>query len=120
MLARVLTIAVALVLLSSLAVRYRRGRISLRKAMFWAGPWVLVTIVMLSPALADALAVRLGLEDSNGIDLMVYLGVGVAFFLLHRIFLHLDRLEQSLTRLVRHQALSDAAESQQPTTAKRR
>ena len=45
---------------------------------------------------------------------MVYLGVGVAFFLLHRVFLRLDRLERSLTRLVRHQALSDAAEGEPP------
>ncbi len=118
MLARVLTIVVALMLVSSLAVRYRRGRISLRKAMFWAGPWLLVAIVMLSPTLADAVAVRLGLQDANGIDLVVYLGVGVAFFLLYRIFLRLDHLERTLTRLVRHQALSDAAESRQSTTAK--
>lgn len=109
MLARILTIVVALVLLGSLATRYRRGRISLRKALFWAGPWVGVVIVMLSPRLADAVAAALGLEDANGIDLVVYLGVAFAYFLLHRLVLRLDRIEHSLTRLVRHQAMSDAA-----------
>lgn len=114
MLARLLTLVAAALLLASLAVRYQRGRISLRKAMFWAAPWVFVAIVMLSPSLADAVAMRLGLEDANGIDLVVYLGVAVAFFFLHRIFLRIDRLEQSLTRLVRHQALSDAVEDEPP------
>ena len=117
MLARLLTLAVAVLLLASLAVRYRRGRLSLRKAMVWAAPWMFLVVVMLSPSLADVMARELGLEDANGIDLVVYLGVGVAFFFLHRIFLRLDRLEQSVTRLVRHQALSEAAEGDGPPTA---
>jgi hypothetical protein len=117
MLARLLTLAGAVLLLASLAVRYHRGRISLRKAMFWAAPWVFLAIVMLSPSLADAVAMRLGLEDANGIDLVVYLGVGVAFFFLHRIFLRIDRLEQSLTRLARHQALREAAGGEPPAAA---
>ncbi len=118
MLARLLTLAGAILLLASLAVRYRRGRMSLRKAMFWAAPWVFLAVVMLSPSLADAVAMRLGLEDANGIDLVVYLGIAVAFFFLHRIFLRIDRLEQSLTRLVRHQALSEAAEGDPPSAGK--
>ena len=117
MLARLLTLAVAVLLLASLAVRYRRGRISLRKAMVWAAPWVFLAVVMLSPSLADAVAMRLGLEDANGIDLVVYLGVGVAFFFLHRISLRIDRLEQSITRLARHQALGEASEGDPPPAA---
>lgn len=101
-------------LLVSLGVRYWRGRISLRKAVFWAAPWVFLAIVMLSPSLADTVARQLGLEDANGIDLVVYLGVAVAFVFLHRIFLRIDRLEQSVTRLARHQALSQTAEGEPP------
>ena len=114
MLARVLTVAIALLLLVSLAARYRRGRISLRAAMFWAAPWVVVTIVMLSPPLADAVALYLGLEDTTGVDLLAYLGIGAAFYLLYRIFLRLDRLERALTRLVRHQGIRDAGGSGEP------
>lgn len=114
MLARLLTFAAAVLLLASLGVRYWRGRISLRKALVWAAPWAFLAVIMLSPSLADALARRLGLEDANGIDLVVYLGVAVAFFFLHRIFLRIDRLEQSVTRLARHQALSQTAEGEPP------
>ncbi len=108
MIARFVTLVVALFLLGRLGVRYKRGELSLRRSLFWAGPWIVLTIVMLSPDLVDTLATRAGVETATGIDFMAYIAVGVAFYILYRLFIRLDRIERDLTKLVRHLALIEA------------
>jgi hypothetical protein len=90
--------------------RYRRREISLRRAFFWVGLWLGVLVVMLWPGLADLAAAQLGIETATGIDFLVYVAVGVSFYLLFRVFVRLDDIERDLTRLVRHLALRDESE----------
>ena len=108
MAARIITLLVVLLLLARLWLRYKREGISLRRTLVWTLPWLGLGVVMLSPSLADRTAILLGLETATGIDLMAYVAVGVAFYLLFRIFVRLDRAERDLTALTRQLALRDA------------
>ena len=110
MIARILTVFIVLVLLARLHLRYRRGEISLRRMLFWTVPWIGVGLVMLSPEWADTLALFLGIETATGVDFLTYVAVGVAFYLLFRLFIRLDHIERHLTTLARHSALRDGSE----------
>lgn len=110
MLIRITTLLVVLVLLLRLIQRYRRGEMSLRRTLFWSLPWVAAAIVMLSPELADRIAVRLGVVTATGVDFLVYVAVGILSYGFFRLFIRLDRIERDLTKLVRHVAIREASD----------
>lgn len=112
MVARTLALFVVVLMLSRLSLRYRRERISLRRLLVWSLPWLGLGIVMLLPNLADEIARLLGLETATGIDLMAYVAVGVAFYLLFRIFVRLDQVERDMTALTRQLALKEAVDDE--------
>ncbi len=107
MLIRIATLLVVALLLARLAQRYRRREMSLRRILFWSLPWLAVAVVMLSPELADAIAVRLGVVTATGVDFLVYIAVGLLFYGFFRLYIRLDRAERDLTRLVRHIAIRE-------------
>lgn len=108
MIARLIALFVVLLMLGRLWLRRRQEKISLRRMFVWSLPWLGLGVVMLSPSMADEIASLLGLETATGIDLMAYVAVGVAFYLLFRVFVRLDEAERDLTTLTRELALRDA------------
>ena len=57
------------------------------------------------------MAERIGVIAS-GIELVVYLSVVIAFYLIFRIFVRLDRIEKNITKVVREVAIRDARETE--------
>lgn len=105
MLIQILTIIAVLYLLSRVGGQFKRKQITGKEALFWALVWFAVGVVVLYPKLTDRLASGLGLQSAKGIDLVVYAGVAVVFYLVFRIFIRLDRMERVITTIVRHLAL---------------
>ena len=62
------------------------------------------------PSLADKIASYVGLQTATGIDLVVYIAVGLAFYLIFRLFVHIERIERDITKIIRHVALKDEHE----------
>jgi hypothetical protein len=98
---------VVVVLLLRLVQRYRQKQVSLRRFLFFGAVWLGSGIVVLWPEIADRVAAGMGLETATGIDFVVYVAVGVAFYMLFWLFVRLDRIERDLTTIVRHLALHD-------------
>jgi hypothetical protein len=89
---------------------------SLRKAAVWATLWLTVAVTVVFPeATVDRIAGWVGVETATGIDFAVYLAVGLGYYLLYRVFVRLDRLQQETTRLVRHLALRDGEPEDAPS-----
>jgi hypothetical protein len=116
MIARVIALFVVVLMLTRLWMRHRRDKISLRRMLVWSSPWLGLGIVMLSPRLADEIAGFLGLETATGIDLVAYVAVGVAFYLLFRVFVRLDQVEHHLTVLTRQLAIERAEHESPPNS----
>ncbi|MDP3995523.1 MAG: DUF2304 family protein [Patescibacteria group bacterium] len=110
MLIQIITIVVVLFLLTRVGSRLKRREITLKEALFWALLWFGVGVVVLYPQLADRAAALVGLQTSTGIDLAVYIAVGLAFYLIFRLFVHIERVERDITKIVRHVALKDTDE----------
>lgn len=72
---------------------------------WWLVLWLVVLVVFWVPDSTGYLALTLGI--TRGADLMVYVSVLVIFYLLFKIFMRLNKIEESITKLVRQRALSE-------------
>lgn len=88
--------------------RMREGVISIREAVLWTCIWLGAAIVIALPNTTTVVAQLLGV--GRGVDLVVYGAIVLLFFLLFKIFVHLDKLESKLTDIVRKDALRDLRE----------
>ncbi|OIO49957.1 MAG: hypothetical protein CO042_01795 [Parcubacteria group bacterium CG_4_9_14_0_2_um_filter_41_8] len=107
MLIQIITIIVVLYLLTRVGAKLKRKDITLKEAFLWGVLWLGVGIVVLYPSLADKIASYVGLQTATGIDLVVYLAVGLAFYLIFRLFVHIERIERDITKIIRQVALKD-------------
>ena len=82
------------------------GTLDRRKLLLWLSFWVIVVIVSLLPQTTSILATLLGV--GRGVDLVLYVSVVVLFYALFQTSRKVDRLERSLTELVRRLALRAA------------
>jgi hypothetical protein len=107
---QIITTIVVLFLISRVGTRFKNKEITFKEAVFWGVLWFGVGIVVLFPDIADTIASRIGIQTATGIDLVVYIAVGLAFYLIFRMFVHIERLERDITKVVRHIALKDKDE----------
>ena len=107
MLIQIITIIVVLFLITRVGIKLKRREITFREALFWALLWFGVGLVVLYPQITDRAASYIGLQTATGIDLVVYIAVGLAFYLIFRLFVHIERVERDITNIVRHLALKD-------------
>ncbi len=98
-----LLVLAMLIALSVVWKRLREGVIGFREAILWSIVWIAAGVVVILPETTSVLARVLGV--GRGVDVAVYAGIVLLFFLVFKIFIHLDRLEAKMTELVRHDAL---------------
>lgn len=99
------------ILVAMLLVTMRRAYQSVipwREAIGWSALWIVAAVIILLPQTTSIIANLTGV--GRGVDLVVYVSVTLLFVLVFRLFLTLDRLDQTLTELVRRDALRDAKE----------
>lgn len=102
---QIVTVIIALFLLTRVGAKFKRKEITLKEALFWGILWFAVGVVVLYPRLTDQLASYIGLQTATGIDLVVYVAVGVVFYLVFRLFVRVERIERDITKIVRHCAI---------------
>ena len=110
MIIQIITTIVVLYLITRVGSKLKRKEINFKEAVFWGVLWFSVGVVVLYPQLADKVASYVGLQTATGIDLVVYIAVGLAFYLIFRLFVHIERIERDITKVVRHIALKDKDE----------
>tara|TARA_Y100000310_G_C20440008_1_gene695627 strand:+ start:531 stop:866 length:336 start_codon:yes stop_codon:yes gene_type:complete len=110
MLIQIITIIVVLFLITRVGTRLKRKEITFKEAVYWGVLWFGVGIVVLYPQIADKIASYIGLRTATGIDLVVYIAVGLAFYLIFRLFVHIERIERDITKVIRHMTLKDKHE----------
>ena len=102
---QIVLIAFAAFAISRVVLRFRRGGMPLWQLAAWTFFWAMAIVVVLRPETASALARVLGV--GRGADVIVYLAVVAAFYLIFRLFAKLEDVERQITRLVRDEALRD-------------
>lgn len=94
-------IGIAGILISVL--RFRDSRTSPGGLILWLILWVSVIFFSLRPSFSTEIANILGI--GRGLDFLLIIGILGAYYLLFRIYLMVDRLQQDITELVHEIAL---------------
>lgn len=84
----------------------RRGRLSRGGAAFWSLLWLAMGVAIAKPDLTVVLARGLGID--RGADLVFYFGIVVMFVGFFAVMARLRRIEENITLISRHIALSEA------------
>lgn len=105
MLIQILLIAFMVFALSRVVVRYRGGELSPGMSLFWVVLWLVAGAVVLKPNSTTEVAHLLGV--GRGVDLLFYVSITALFYFIFRLFIRFEKMERSLTEIVRHKALRD-------------
>ena len=85
--------------------------------LFWILVWVGAAVIISHPDTSTFLADLVGI--GRGADLILYVSFLIVFYLIFRIHLMLNRLEQEITQIVRSMALEQLREPINPTSEHR-
>jgi small membrane protein len=91
---------------------YKRRGIRTVEFLFWCVVWLGTALVVTFPDATSLIAHQLGI--GRGVDLIIYMTLVLSFYLIFRIHLTLDRLEQEITEIVRTIALAQLTEPDEP------
>lgn len=90
---------------SRVFLRYRDDSVSLFGLIFWSMIWIGFLIVLFIPNTTEFLAKKFGI--GRGVDVFVYSGIVILFYLIYRIYVKLESLEREITQIVREDSLRD-------------
>lgn len=101
-----LLLLILIVLAFSRAVLRARARaISVRAFFAWSVVWIAAALVVAWPESVNRIADVVGV--GRGADVVLYVAVVGMFYLLFRVFMRIESIERSLTKIVREDALKD-------------
>jgi len=93
---------------AALVITWRRVRqriIHVREAIAWSFVWIVASIIVLLPDITTRIANLFGV--GRGVDVVIYASVAILFLLIFRLFLQHEKLERTISDLVRETALKD-------------
>lgn len=96
---QIIAIIIALFAVSRAFLRLREHKISVISFIFWAIVWIAVVTVAFIPNATSYFSSFLGI--GRGIDFVVYLSILLLFYLIFRIYVSLEALNSSITKLTR-------------------
>ena len=95
----------ALFAITRVVVRARARDIPTVWAIIWTLVWLGAVVVSVLPQTTDLLAARVGI--GRGADLLVYISILALFYLVFRLVVKIESMQQETTKLVRSIALKD-------------
>lgn len=84
-------------------LRFKDRKISGYELGFWSLLWIAVLAVLFMPNITQPIARMLNI--GRGIDVAVYLSIVVLFYLIFRVYVKLEGVEQEITKVVRQNSL---------------
>ncbi|PIN70370.1 hypothetical protein COV93_01810 [Candidatus Woesearchaeota archaeon CG11_big_fil_rev_8_21_14_0_20_43_8] len=84
-------------------LRLKDNEISVSEFIFWILIWALVLVVIFIPKITIKISGMLGI--GRGIDLVIYFSILLLFYLVFRIYVKIEKVEQEITTIVREVSL---------------
>lgn len=82
---------------------YKNGKVSTKITIFWIFSCFILVLISLIPDLTTFLAKYLGI--GRGIDLLFIVGILGAYYLLFRLYLKIENINQDINKLVTETAI---------------
>jgi hypothetical protein len=101
-----LIIIIAALLIGKTLVKFQNNKLDLKQAIIWVIVWIVLLIVALLPQIMGVPAAILGIN--RGIDVFVYLGIVILFYVCFMLYNKLENLRSKVTKLIRIIAIQQA------------
>lgn len=102
---QILILLFAVFAISRAVRQFRHGALTILWLIFWIVFWFVVAGVTLSPQTTDTIAKIAGV--GRGADFVIYLSLIALFYLVFRLFVKIEDVEQEITKLVRRIAMEE-------------
>lgn len=86
-------------------MQFRKGALTIAWLLFWVLFWIAAGFVAVMPQTTDVVAQFFGV--GRGADAVIYVALIALFFLVFRMYVHIEEVEGAMTRLVRKLAMED-------------
>ena len=103
---QVVTLPILAVMILVTAVSMLRRRLAPRFGVAWILLWIGAAIAIADPDILVRIAHFLGI--GRGVDLVLYVSILAFFIAFFIVYLRFRRLDEQMTRIVRHLAIRDA------------
>jgi hypothetical protein len=104
--AKVFSVLLAAIAISKSYVDLRSRAESLQMFIFWLCTWAMIVLVALFPAIVDFL-IASSQYGRAGLGTVFGMGLVFLFFLLYRIYVKMEQVEQKLTKTIQELALRE-------------
>jgi hypothetical protein len=102
---QILIVIFAVFAVSRVYIKVKARDIPKTWAIVWGVVWTGAAIVALLPGTSDLLASRVGI--GRGADLLVYVSVMALFYIVFRLVVKIESMQQDMTKLVRAISMKD-------------
>lgn len=91
--------------ITTIARRKKEGFLGIIGAVLWVLFWIVADVAVFWPDTTSRVAEAFGI--GRGSDFVVYVSIALIFYLLFRVHIRLERMEQNITKVVRDRALRE-------------
>ena len=102
---QILAIIFALFALSRALLRMKDGNLSMAEFFFWNIIWMGMIIIAFIPDTFTVVANFFGV--GRGVDFLLYTSVAALFYLVFRVYIKTEKIEQDITKIVSEVALKN-------------
>ncbi|KZX15740.1 DUF2304 domain-containing protein [Methanobrevibacter filiformis] len=108
MLYQILVIIVAIIAIAIAFRSFKNTRVSLTTFILWVILWLVLIVFTVLPESSAILANIFGIQ--RGLDVLIIFALIGAYYLIFRLFIKLEKIQQNLTELVRFIAIENEKE----------
>ncbi|MBU1975635.1 MAG: DUF2304 family protein [Nanoarchaeota archaeon] len=100
---QIIALIFGLFALSRVFLRLKDGNLSRREFVFWTVIWVALLVFAFIPDITTSIAMKLGIE--RGMNLIASIGIILLFYLMFRLYIKVEGINQEITKIVRELAI---------------
>jgi small membrane protein len=105
-----IAIIFALFALSRVILRLKDKKLTKTEFIFWFLIWIALIVIAFFPEVVVFFGDLSGFR--RGMDLLIFLSVGLLFYLVFRMYVKIDEQDQEITKLVRELAMKEASKKE--------
>ena len=83
-------------------LRLKDKEINIQEFIFWSTIWLVAIVIVLIPRITSLISEPLGV--GRGIDVVIYLSIILTFYLIFRLYVKTEKINQELSKLIRELA----------------
>jgi small membrane protein len=102
---QILLLIFALFAFSRVILRLKDNQISVREFLFWGFIWLTAIIVSIQPDIITFISTFVGI--GRGVDVLIYVSITLLFYIIFRILIKIEKLQQEITTLTRAIAIKN-------------